>query len=123
MGWFNSPAIMVRKLVPESSHPAFNAVEEFAQAHLRMEPDHQKPYQLGIVLAAWAKAGIMAGELAISPRNAAKIQAISDSSVKVLKSESFTAFHVLARLAEEDGIFGVPADVFTRISFDAAGYR
>lgn len=123
MGLFDAPAIAIRKRIPLQNQPQFNAVEVFAQSHLRLERDRTRPYQLGIVLAVWTKAGIMAGEITVSIKDATKIQAISDSCVKVIGSDSYAAFRILALVAQEDGTFGVPVEIFERIAFDAAAHR
>lgn len=123
MGWLNPPAITLRKLVPVSAHPTFNRVEEYAQHRLSSEPDHQRPYQLGIVLASWTKAGVLAGEITITPAGYNKVVAVEDSCCKVLRGDAFTAFHILVKLSEEGGTFGVPSEVYTRIAFNAASYR
>ena len=112
MGFFDAPAIAIRKRIPEADQPGFNAVEMFAQSDLLLERDQTRPYQLGIVLAAWTKAGIMAGEITMPLKDATKIQAVSDSCVKVIGGDAYAAFRILALIAEEDGIFGVPAEIF-----------
>lgn len=47
MGWFDTPAMSIKKQVPERLHIQLNEVENFARRSLSYEPDHLLRYQLG----------------------------------------------------------------------------
>ncbi|QEH80846.1 hypothetical protein EIK56_23045 [Sphingomonas sp. C8-2] len=122
MGWFDPPAIAIRKILPEGLHVLLNPVEEFAQDLLRDEAPQHKPYQLGIVLALWVKAAVLTGEFGLPARSNAKVQRIYESSIKVLGRNASTAFLVTAHLAEQDGMYGTPAGFYYQLAENMASW-
>jgi hypothetical protein len=121
VGWFDPPAIALRKRLPPGALAGFNVTEEFALHHLGAELEQHRPYQLGIVLALWIKAGELVGEITLSHRDSRKVQAIYESCMKVLRGDSYTAFCVLAELAEQDHMFGMSANFYRQLSINVAG--
>ena len=121
MGLFDPPAIALRKRLPSGALTGFNVTEEFALHHLYSEPAHRRPYQLGVVLALWIKAGERAGEIDLPDRDSRKVQAIYESCMRVLRGESCTAFSILIELAEQDHMFGVSPDLYRQLSFTVMG--
>ena len=121
MAFFDPPAILLRKRVPEYALNGFNISEEFALHHLASARPQHKPYQLGIVLALWIKAGEMRNEITLSPRDSRKVQSVYESCMKVLREESYPSFHILAELADQDHTFGVPAEFYRKLSLNVLG--
>lgn len=122
MGLFDPPAITLRKRVPLDIVSDFNSVEELALNRLQFEPEEQKPYLLGIVLALWLKAGELSGAVRFAPGDSRKIQAVYDSCLRVLKSDSWTAFGILIELANADCTFGSPPELYEQIRMELAGW-
>src|SRR4051794_18888033 len=110
MGLFDPPAIALRKRIPPEALNGFNVAEEFALHHLWSAPEQHKPYQLGVALALWIKAGEMAQKLHLPDRDSRKVQSIYESCMKVLRGESYASFRILMELAAQDHTFGVPAE-------------
>ena len=121
MIWFDPPAIALRKRVPLDALSGFNVAEEYALYHLSSEPSQNKPYQVGVVLALWIKAGELTGEIAMSRRDSNKVQSIYESCMKVLRQESHIAFCILAELAEKEQMFEMPADFYRQLSLNVLG--
>jgi hypothetical protein len=121
MGWFDPPSIAVRKRVPEAVHGQLNSVEEYAQQMLSSVPAQNKPYLLGIVLSMWVKWNVVYGSFHMPPHHVAKMQAIYESCLKVTRGESYLAFHILADLAEQGAMPGVPESLFRDLAFQVSG--
>jgi len=118
---FDPPAIALRKRIPPEALNGFNVAEEFALHHLWSASEQHKPYQLGVVLALWIKAGEMAGKLSLPHRDSRKVQSIYESCMRVLRGESYTSACILKDLAEQDHTFGVPPAFYEQTSFNVAG--
>ena len=121
MGWFDSPAISVRKQVPDRFHSQFNTVESFALDTLGSQPNHLRPYQLGIVVALWVKAAEISGELSLPDRSSRRVQDVYASCVKSLRGDSYLAFKVLVALSEQGGTFSVPREIYEQLAANVAG--
>lgn len=89
MGLFDPPAIALRKRIPSDALNGFNVTEEFALHHLTGERAQHAPYQLGVVLALWIKAGELKNQIALSPGGSRKVQAVYESCMRVLREDSF----------------------------------
>lgn len=120
MGWFDPPAIALRKRIPATALSGFNSVEDFALFHLDHSQPQHKPYQLGVVLALWIKAGELNGAIQLGRGDSRKVQAIYVSSMNVLMQESLDCFHILTAIAEQGGTFGVPADFYRELAANVA---
>ncbi|MDO9414508.1 hypothetical protein [Pararhizobium sp.] len=116
MSWFDPPAITLRKRVPSSALSSFNNVEEFTLYSLQGSSQQLRPYQLGMVLALWIKAGEITGALNLSRGDSRKVQSVYVSCMKVLKKESLDAFLILTTLAEQEGTFGIPPEFYRQLS-------
>jgi hypothetical protein len=121
MAWFDAPAVDLRKRVPFAALTGFNEVEVYALQHLSNELPQNKPYQLGIVLALWMKAGELTGKIKLSGRDSRKVQAIYESCVKILRDKSYTAFWILVALCDEQQMFGMPPDLYIQCSVNVLG--
>ena len=121
MGWLDSPAVSIRKQLPDRFHSDLNAVENFARHTLDSEPEHISKYQLGIVLALWVKAAEVSDEFSLSPKISKRIQDIYASCVKTIRGDSFQAFRVLETLSEQGGTFSVPPELYRRLGMNVVG--
>lgn len=121
MGWFDPPAIALRKRIPSNLLGGFNSVEEFAIHHLEGSLTQHKPYQLGVVLALWIKAGELSGTVSLSQGDSRKIQAIYVSCMNVLMKEALDSFLILTAIAEQGGTFGVPPDFYRELAANVTG--
>ena len=120
MGWFDPPAIVLRKRIPGAWLAGFNTAEEFALHQLHGEFEQHQPYQLGVVLALWIKAGEMSGKISLAPRDSRKVQSIYESCMRVLGAKSFESFCIIANMAEQDFTFGTPSEIYRQLSWNVA---
>ena len=119
MGWFDPPAIGIRKLVPDTALSDLSKVEVFARHTLDHQPKELSPYQLGIVLSSWVKAGEISQSISISAKASKKIQSIYESCIRTIGSDSSVAFSVLEELSEQDGTFGVPSSMYAQLKINS----
>lgn len=120
MLWFDSPAIGLRKLLPNNLLARFNDIEILAMRRIEGQPAEHKPYQLGVVLALWLKAAEAAGEAALPASDSRKVQSIYESCMKILRDKSLVSFQILTEMAAHNRTFGMPAEIYLQAAFNVS---
>jgi hypothetical protein len=115
MGLFDPPAIALRNRLPKELIAEFDTVDEFAYHTIQFEKEQHRPYQLGVVLALWIKAGDLTGDIELSRMDYDKVQAVYESCMKVLREDSYICFKILTDLANQGQTFGVSPEIYQQL--------